>query len=374
MLASAMSGAPVAWGELPNDEAFLDEAWARIQFHGIAATLQPHIAQNADWPPSLIERVREETRLIGLWEETHRTCVAELIDIFSSERIESVAMKGTALAYSHYEDPSYRRRGDTDLLIQPGDLRAAREVLARGGWIKRESPQGLVFQETWIFDTRANFIHELDLHWRPNDRPILQTVLRNDEFFGSARALPRLSEAAKAPSPIMTLIQVALNQAWHRSRGFAVGDVKVVGGNRLIWARDCDLLARSFSSEEWSMLVQVCVDRHIGPIVERALAAAHQAFDTPLPAEAMSNLGKTPLDQAILRYLTYPDLIQEFKADLRSLPTLRAKAHLIRANAWSDRAHLEAKYPDKAHWPTFALQLRRMAHSLGRLAKKGFQE
>lgn len=376
MLATAMRGDVSEWSILSSfkpagDGTPIEAVRERIAFHGITVALHHNLQQLTNWPEELLAWLSDEARIAGLWEETHRDCIASLIEALSQYNVRTVVMKGTALAYSLYHDATLRRRGDTDLLVQPSDLTRTRETLQSSGWSRRESPNGLIYQETWLFDTGAGFVHELDLHWQPNDSPALQTVLRNGDFFVQARSLPRLSQSAKMPSPVLTLIQIAINQAWHQTRGLSVEGAKVPGGERLIWARDFDLLARGFSKEEWSALVEISTTRNIGPVLMDALSAAHAAFATPIPGEVMERLSEPPRDTAILEYLAEPDLIREFKVNLRSIPSLRGKVHLILANAWSTRAHLVQKYPDHSHWPTIALQAQRIGQSVVRLAMAG---
>ena len=50
--------------------------------------------------------------------------------------VEVVALKGAALAFFHYEEPSLRPMGDLDLLLrEPRDLERATAALAGAGWI-----------------------------------------------------------------------------------------------------------------------------------------------------------------------------------------------------------------------------------------------
>ncbi|MEP3052414.1 MAG: nucleotidyltransferase family protein [Erythrobacter sp.] len=368
-LCSIVRGEPDIAVQWP-DHTPEDLIWARIGFHGIVGILDQNSDQFADWPADLRERIRQESRLIGLWEETHKQCVTAMLQAVASSNVETILMKGTALAYTHYTDPALRRRGDTDLLVRKQDLKSIRATLANLGWSRREQAHGLIYQETWLFDTGARFVHELDLHWQPIDSPLLQSVLRIEEFFANPRSVARLSDAAFTCSPIHTLVQLALNQAWHRTRGLAVDGAKVVGGWRLIWACDYDLLLRDFDEAEWSQLVQISQDRNITPIIGQSIDSAARSLSTPIPTWVRDELKKQPIDKTVTHYLSHPDLIAEFEINFRAAKTIREKLRLFWVNAFPLRGHLVMKYPSMKNWPTIALHGRRIFETIKRTGRQ----
>ncbi len=373
VLAAAVRGERADWSAMSKDgqecAALVPKLWQRIAFHGIAPMLHAISENLVGWPDPLVQKIRNEAHMASLWEVTHRNCISDLIEAFVQKGIQSTIMKGTALAYSLYPDPSHRRRGDTDLLIRPGNTAKARKLLDNSGWIRRPSPQGLMSQETWIFDTGVGFIHELDLHWQVQDRATLQSVLPNEQFFEGTAPLSQLCAAARMPSLALSLIQIAINQAWHEARGLAVDGRKVCGGKRLIWAKDCDLLARSLTSQDWAAIIEMSEQGNIMPVVKDALEFARSVFVTPIPRDIAARLAKPTTNQTIVRYLRNPDLAREFLIDLRHTPGLRRKIELVRANALPSRPHLQSKYQDHAHWPTFALHARRLSRSVLRLVR-----
>ncbi len=362
MLASAMRGQAAQWtGE------GVTQVWDRIAFHGIAGALNLCRNQLSDWPIRILNDIGQEAQIAALWEETHRLCVAKLIQHLAERGVETVVMKGTALAYSLYEDASVRRRGDTDLLVKPSDRKTARDVLSSSGWIMREVPHGLVYQETWLFKTGAHFVHELDLHWQAIDGPTLQAILPAELYFEEAVPLPNLSKAAMAAPPVLTLVQIALNQAWHQTHGYAVNETKVHGGERLIWAKDYDLLARSFGQRDWSMLAEFCEKVGVGPIVYAALKTARNAFHTPIPEEVETQLAPQTGCPEIQAYLAETDPVTRFKTDLANVHSPAAKARFALAQAWPSAAHLKEKSGAAQNWSVAGLRLQWLARSFIRL-------
>ena len=145
-LRACRSGEDLPWpkewqGEFQSETA-LKMFWSRIDYHGICVLLHAANTQFHDWPSKLISRIAEEARLAGLWEVTHGAALAKLLKALADAGVDAVLMKGTALAYSVYDDPSARRRGDSDLLIRPADLERARKVLSQCDWYRDAETHG----------------------------------------------------------------------------------------------------------------------------------------------------------------------------------------------------------------------------------------
>jgi len=337
--------------------------WDRICFHGIASLVAEQISHGADWPGELKRKVIEEAQLQAFWEETHRNLLKKVFARLGRCEVDALVMKGTALAYSLYEEPCWRRRGDTDLLVNKTDLSVTREVLQAIGMVPRMDPQGLIFQETWLFDTGIGIIHPIDLHWQPNDSPVVQKVLRIDEVFAGSSSLPRLAPEAAAPPLPLTFIQCSINQAWHAMHGYLVDGIAQTGDGRLIWAWDNHLMARAFSQQDWERLVDISIDRGVAPIVLQALNLAAKGCDTDLPADVLSQLREAKGDPVIMQRMRESDQVELVKLDLRALTSPKAKIAFLLGQAFPNRRHLELKYPEQSSWPTLILHARRLGEA-----------
>lgn len=358
---------PAAW----DREADGDLLAARAEFHGIAALLAHLLAQAEGWPNAVRERLQSEARLAGLWEEMHFAAITRLITALAEGGVPTMVMKGTALAYLYHPDPAMRRRGDTDLLVDPADLDRTRAVLAAQGCRRRDDPYGLFFQETWEIACGAGLTHCLDLHWEPADRPILQKVLRADEFWERSIPVPQLHPEVRAPEPMLMLVHGAINQAWHVARGFFVDDERITGGRRLIWSVDYAYIAARFSDADWQRLVTFCHDRQVSPLVHAALTGAREDIGLQPPEAVLTALNSDTRPSPAARYIATPDRLGDMWADVRGAGTLAMKAKILGSMVFAPRAHLEDKFPEHAHWPTIALQLRRYAGAVAWLRKRG---
>lgn len=339
----------------------------RAEFHGIALLLTYRGTQGSDWPGPVMAQLTQLARLSGLWEELHRPRIAGLIDMLADRGVASIVLKGSALAYLHYPDPALRRRGDTDLLIRPEDLDTTRAALREAGWISPPPSRGLYFQESWDIDCGLGMLHTLDLHWHPTDRPVIQKVLRPEDYWASTRPLPRLSPRAAAPDPVIMLVHGAINQFWHETRGILVEGERVVGGRRLIWAADYHHMTEGLTPADWERLAAFCAARDAGGIVHAVLAGAQQDIGLALPDGFPERLlpasGRSPTMDYIRRF----DRLKDIRADFMAADSTATRLRLLSASVLVSREQLVKRYPNQAHWPTALLQLRRYGGALARV-------
>lgn len=357
---------PPTWPEDWIDEDMLAVVAARVGFHGIAVLLGETPDILSGWPETVASAVREEMHLAALWEEVHWQRVVGVIDRLAEAGIETMVLKGTAVAYLYYPDPAARRRGDTDLLVRPDDLARVRELLSQAGCYRREDPHGLNFQESWLIDCGADMVHTIDLHWEPADRPMLQMLLRADRLWDERVPVPRFSPHAAAPDPVMLLLHAAINQAWHEARGFNVDGDKVVGGKRLIWAIDYEWITGQFTADQWQDLAAFCERHDAASIVRSALLGARDELGTRIPADVLARLSRAAIGSPTHNYIRRPGVIADFARDFLVAESLAVRWHLIHGLTVAPRSHLVGKYPHLSGWPTFLLQLRRYGDRLMR--------
>jgi len=372
-LASALrtlrSGGDVAW---PHDDMPVwQSVWSRIDYHGIPLLLHSAKDRLGGWPIELLDRIDEEARLIVLWETTHFYAVKRVISALDIAEIASIVMKGTALAYAFHTEPAARRRGDTDLLIHPADKERARAIFRENGWYRRDDPHGLYSQEGWLHDAAGFFVHSIDLHWEPTDRPVLHDVLPIDRFFAQKEPVQALGRGAFRPDLATMVIHATTNQKWHAQHGYEAEEGRVTGPRRLMWSVDFDLMINSMTDADWKALIDHCSRVGIGPLVAEALLGAHKDLCTSLPDDAIAQLQSAPLDGGIQTYFSNSDSLSQFWLDVKKTRGIGKKTQLILGRAFAPRGHLIEKYPSAKNWPTLALQGRLLIETAARLVRRG---
>ena len=344
--------------------------WARIEFHGIPLAIHGHAKRLKNWPQPLLDRIAEEARLIVLWETTHHDVVTKLLQDLKKAQIEAIVMKGTALAYSFHEEPATRRRGDTDLLVRPENQKRTRAILSALGWYRKDDPHGLYFQEGWLHDAAGFFVHSIDLHWEPSDRPVLHSVLPIDNFFALKQPMPRFCNGAFRPDTATMILHAATNQKWHAQHGYDAEDGRLASPKRLIWSVDFALLVADMKAGDWDRLTSHCASQGIGPLVAEALRGARQDLDIHLPEKVLAQLEKAPLNRDLQTYFSNPDSLSQFWLDLRKTKGMSKKAKLIATRGLAPRDHLVEKYPSAEGWPTALLQGRLLLATAGRMLRR----
>jgi hypothetical protein len=101
--------------------------------------------------------------------------LASILRMLADEGIEAISYKGPILALQLYGDVAARRFGDLDLMVRPSQLRAAREVFARSGYVTDLALPAWQFEQYVKTQKEIAFIHErthqeVDLQWVVTER------------------------------------------------------------------------------------------------------------------------------------------------------------------------------------------------------------
>lgn len=335
----------------------------RADYHGISHLLVTLAEGQASLPKPLADILRDTAMAREFWEASHMRAVQPALDALVQAGVTPIVMKGTALAYSLYASPAARTRGDTDVLVTPADLPCAREVLQDAGFMRGNDAHGTLFQESWRTPPGQDLVQVIDLHWQLNDSPVLQQALPLEGALARTRSLPRLGDGVRALSYGDSLLQQAFNAKWHSDFGFFLGQERVTGMRRLIWAYDTHLLLHAMDAEELESLVQRAMDAGAAPALLEAIEHARAAIGSAVEENLLVRLRGAPSDTPVMRYLRTGDLIARRKADLRATRGLRAKARFVAGLLHPPPHHLRKRFPRAQAWPLPLLYLRYAAAS-----------
>jgi hypothetical protein len=119
-----------AWQELP----------AQAEIHGMAPLLWHHIQQAGLSIPPETERVLQGLYLRQrVLNQAHTQILLEINELFEGAGIQALLLKGLAIAYQYYPDPSLRPVSDIDFLLKGADIVPALDLLADTGF-RTDSP------------------------------------------------------------------------------------------------------------------------------------------------------------------------------------------------------------------------------------------
>ncbi|WP_271079227.1 nucleotidyltransferase family protein [Aurantiacibacter sp. MUD61] len=369
-LAAMLRGQQPAWQDawigVSGEAAAVD----RIRYHGVALALIESGQEFPGWPDIVVESIREEARLQVLWEASHKDALSPLLERFGAQQVDCLMMKGTATAYLLHETPAVRRRGDSDLLIRPHQLAAARETLQESGWTRHEVDY--FGQESWLFDTGMGFVHTVDLHWRSVGTPFLAKTFGDDELFETSVPLPRLCAEARTLAPPLLLLRGVLNQALHGLSGYIQGDAPVFARDRLIWLLDTALLMQRFSDADWDAVVAAAEARGMRKLCLEELRKAEMHFDATLPESVATRLGADRDATGVESYFARGSAAARLWMDVGALEGVTPRLAFLRRHVFPAEDALARRFPNAAHWPAPVLHARRIASGLKNLiGRKG---
>lgn len=217
---------------------------------------------------------------------------------FTASGIDTIVLKGVALAAANYREPALRPMVDVDLLVRPHQLRAALRNLSENGWTPLGSVPEHFANRGQEIDLRGPNDERLDLHWHLHPAFAGPGHPANDEAFFT-RAVPLTIGAAATrmlePTDLLLHLLVHGSTNGWRSHPLWVADV--------VTLFDC---GPTFDAERF---LEVVRDANVAVPVAAALAYVSARF------ERAPRFGSRDGDT--------PDAIAEVVA--RARPTLRQR-------------------------------------------------
>jgi hypothetical protein len=344
-LAGLVTGREAWDGDESQTGQWLDVAVA----HGVHALL--HRAQVLHRGADAISRpLRDAAMAQAIWELAHQQVAAKLISALRGSGIDFLVLKGTALAYTIYDDPSLRCRSDTDLLVREPDLPTVRALLNSLGFVRMIGAGGRLasYQETHTIEGSDRARHAVDLHWKLNNSQLLSRLFSFEELFARSVPVHRLEEGARTTGYPDALIIACMHLATHRNNPMHFGDTTVGTHERLIWLHDIAALASRFSEAQWQQVAAIAIQKGMGPCCADGLRGAGRYFFAPVPANLLLELGSSPGLASI--YLGSNALRQRLM-DLAALDGLGSKARWLFELVFPSAEFMRSRYRQaKVQW------------------------
>jgi hypothetical protein len=319
------------------DESDPGELAAVADEHGVATLVWQALART-DGPAA---RVREQLDARARGAATRDLLVQgemrRVLDAIAAAGGRAVVFKGSALAYTMYDQPWHRPRTDTDLLTTETEMPSVSEAIRSCGYAQTDalSSGTLVSHQIAFERTDIHGLHHVvDLHWKVVNPQVLADVLRFDEIWSDACAAPSLGPAARVPSLVASVILGCVHRLAHHQ-----------GLDRLIWLYDLKLLAERFSQRDWESLCEMSARRRVSAICLDGLRQAHQRLGASLPAAVASRLEAAGTDEPSRRYVdTAVHKRDVLASDLAALPGWGARFRLLREHAFPPSAFVLRRY------------------------------
>lgn len=331
----------------------------RAIYHGVAGMIAGRLVPG-EFPPTVGAAIEARARAFAMWHVRHHALLRALDAELAARSTEAYLLKGSALAYDLYPNPAWRERGDSDLLVRRSDRDRARECLACLGFELQEGDgvaERFTYQESWLLRPADGTRHEVDLHFTPMNIPAYADRIGVDDASRGSRPLDAIGQAIRLPSRPFLLLHACLHRRSHECAPYLSGARSYLGGNRLIWLMDIDLLARDMDPAQWADFVALAADKRESADCLAGLAAAADALGTPLPNAPLEFLAADAP-----RSSGYFDSgkLGRYWRDVAAIAGTGAKARYLLGRLFPSASFMRARYPEARRRALGLLYARRM--------------
>jgi hypothetical protein len=202
---------------------------------------------------------------------------ADVLRTLAGAGIDTMVLKGAALALAYYRDAGARPMNDIDVMVPAARVTDAMRVLGAAGFITSGTERDLALGHSIPFvDARRR---NIDLHWHLSDEA--RHAGADDDFWRAAVPLVVEGVATRALAPADLLHHIVIHA--HASNTA-----------HLRWAADAVMVLRG-GAVDWARVVRLARERRAILPVRTALAWLRGALDAPVPAEVLGELAAAPV-------------------------------------------------------------------------------
>jgi Uncharacterised nucleotidyltransferase len=201
-----------------------------------------------------------------------------LLSLLEQADIDTMVLKGGALARLYYSAPGTRPMGDVDVLVRRRQVRQAIDVLEQNGWkLDAAGPiEGFLptHHSCGCSHPRGR---NLDLHWSPLWQPTDE-----QSFWDYAIPLEIGGAQTRALCPEDQLLHLCVHGvSWEMRRPY--------------WAADAILLMRSRQGKlDWLRLLEQARTNELSLALEHGLRFLRDDLDLDIPSTVLEQLSATP--------------------------------------------------------------------------------
>jgi hypothetical protein len=339
----------------PSADALIGRREAALLWHRLVQT-----GAGARCAPMVAAALRQASAARAVEAHVVNRELARALDAARTAGIDVVAIKGAAIAHTHYPQPHLRPRGDSDLLVRVEDRERIGRVLRDLGYAPGGAVDGSLVtrQAQWTRSLGRDLAHTIDVHWELFNPRAFSGVLDTQEVFDRSVPVPALSASARAPHPVHALLIACVHRVAHHA-----------GHEDLVWLYDVRLLAESLSDEEAAEFVMLATGRQVAAVCADGLRAAQRAVGGDMPAPLRAWLNRTPNQttaEPTARFLRPLREVDHVVSDLRALTGLAMRVRLVKQHLFPRPDYVLRKYGARSRILLPYLYLRRIVEGAPR--------
>lgn len=342
LICAALRGESHPWPWEP-DSAAIKSFHQHANLHGIGSLLHSRVRAR-NWPAQVTERLKNQAVTRAMWELRHQQVLTETLALLDSQRIHPVLIKGTALAYSLYDDPVLRTRGDTDLII-PIEAKSKADIALMSLGFERDAcvtGRHISYQCSYTLATVDGGSHTLDLHWKINNSEVLSRLFTYEELRQQARPLAALCPHAQGASPVHALLLACMHRSTHKQNPYYVDGVAHYEGNRAIWLYDIHLLADRLTPQDWGEFTRLARTKGLRAVCLEGMQLAGSNYGTAYPVDVVASLTEGAREP-VAEYLAASKLRQQWM-DFCALGSHTDRMGFARELLFPPASYMRGKY------------------------------
>lgn len=337
----------VARRDLPPDWA----DWIVAQSLGpyLLRRLQASGAHQA-LPPGALATLRADYYQAVAANAIQRRELADILEVLGTAGIKGVLLKGTALAYTVYDEPACRLKGDIDIWVQFEELDPAISALRGLGYQpadKADRPRALMQlvggEQQMVSPIPGTGL--VELQWPAFRGEWIRHTAQVDHQGIHRRCLPLQVEGRDAL--VMAPEDVLIHLCHHLAISHQFGHPWVRG------LLDIHLVVQRFNPD-WSEVVTHASEWRLATVAWTVLGLAQSLLDTPIPVGALQALAPAPWRRRTIEWLCLEQRLLEMSAGgysrqrfwIQLLLTDRARdaRRLVARGLCPESAWLRARY------------------------------
>ena len=363
-LSQALRGEP-RWPPTGIDDEPTGQLLKAAEIHGVRELLFSALKPTPVWlqvPARLRDELtrayyQAQARELFLEQE-----IADDLNALSEHGIDTLLLKGTALAHLLYPSPALRPRCDTDLLLRDKPTAdRAWQLLKQRGYTRQPAVSGDFVSHEYCCarKTTPQTGVVLDVHWRLSNSNYFAQKFSFEQLLAQRVPVQPLGPSAFALSLPHALMHALLHRLWSLGAGEP---------DRLLWVCDFDLLCRRLTPQQWSDFIALVVQTDLGPTCADGLRRAQTLLQTPLPDNLFGHLA--PRHKHSNRQLQLGQRgWRRALTDAQSLPSWSQRLGLIREQFFPDRTYMQQRFGATGFASLAVAYARRAFRGIGRHLK-----
>jgi hypothetical protein len=328
---------PVEWP--PLDAAMAGSVFELARTHGVHLLLADRLSDGSrmeECPPALRERLVTAIHNQVVVDEIVREELRAVLKELGHSGIAPLVFKGQALAYSHYPDPLFRPRVDTDVLIDPAEQQSMFTVLERLHYHRSPFVAGdfVMHQAPYLRTDARGVQHAIDVHWKISNPQVFAAALTTAELRSGSVNIPALGPSARAVAPVHALAIACIHRVAHHNHE-----------ERLIWLYDIHLMAERLTAAEEEQFANLAGAKQLTKVCAAGLARAAELFGAGRAASLASRLVATGSVEPSQVYVSGKmRKVDVLASDLRALDGWHSRMKLVREHLFPPPRYMRDTY------------------------------